>query len=243
MSSPSLPSPNPSLPPRPFLKNTPSPELHTTCSHSLNLPDRFAISLGRLHQRFPQPVGRGAEQSEREWCGGTWLDPHRICRMASACPRRTGAGCTRSPTPKCPSAVLHSFRRTRVRAPQRAGRSTRRRTLYPVRADLAPCFAACSAAGIGRQRTVAPSYMGSSDWSKGRVKTAAPPDFTKVGAPGRGQPGAHATAVKRDGAAARLRARSSLPPARMRFVFQRAVARVCSTVYTHMHHATVAGPS
>ena len=42
------------------------------------------------------------------------------------------------------------------------------------------CGVVCSAAGIGRQRTVAPSYMGSSDWSKGRAATAAPPDFTKV---------------------------------------------------------------
>jgi len=32
--------------------------------------------------------------------------------------------------------------------------------------------------GIGRHRSVAPSYMGSSDWSKGRENTA--PDFTKV---------------------------------------------------------------
>ena len=35
-------------------------------------------------------------------------------------------------------------------------------------------------AGIGRNRTVAPSYMGSSDWNKGRTTTAPPPDFTKL---------------------------------------------------------------
>ena len=42
------------------------------------------------------------------------------------------------------------------------------------------CPDECVDLGIGRNRTVAPSYMGSSDWSKGSKKTCAPPDYTKI---------------------------------------------------------------
>jgi hypothetical protein len=42
------------------------------------------------------------------------------------------------------------------------------------------CSSIRRVAGIGRNRTVAPSYMGSSDWNKGRTITAPPPDFTKL---------------------------------------------------------------
>lgn len=34
--------------------------------------------------------------------------------------------------------------------------------------------------GIGRNRTIVPSYMGSSDWKRSSQKHKAPPDFTEI---------------------------------------------------------------